>query len=187
MPLFDPHNSQTPYTSTPDLHAQHPSEKQQLPAGCTSGPILHIVPTSTKSKGKKVISPLPNEPIPENAESCPIIWVDFPFKNKENPFYFSRRRKWVTLGIALYFAHVTALQTSAFSIGFGSMQRDLGMSDLQAAAGVALYGWVSLLNDFDDWQITWMELTCRALLSAHCVWHQYQKSSDDIGRTSELY
>jgi hypothetical protein len=143
MPLFDPHNSQTPYTSTPDLHAQHPSEKQQLPAGCTPGPILHIVPTSSKSKGKKVISPLPNEPIPENAESCPIIWVDFPFKNKENPFYFSRRRKWVTLGIALYFAHVTALQTSAFSIGFGSMQRDLGMSDLQAAAGVALYGWVS--------------------------------------------
>jgi hypothetical protein len=36
------------------------------------------------------------------------------------------------------------LQTSAFSIGFGSMQRDLGMTDLQAAAGVALYGWVSL-------------------------------------------
>jgi len=146
MPLFDPHNSQTPYTSTPSLHGHANSEKPQLPAGCTSGPVLHLVPTSTKSDSKstsrKVISPLPNESIPENAESCPIIWVDFPLKSKENPFYFSRRRKWITLGIALYFAHVTALQTSAFSIGFGSMQRDLGMSDLQAAAGVALYGWV---------------------------------------------
>jgi hypothetical protein len=46
------------------------------------------------------------------------------------------------MAIALYFAHVTALQTSAYSIGFGSMQRDLGMTNLQAAAGVALYGWV---------------------------------------------
>jgi hypothetical protein len=146
MPLFDPHNSQTPYASTPSLHAQHPSEKNQLPAGCSTGPILHIASTSPngKGKGKKVISPLPNETIPEDAESCPIIWVDFPLKSKENPFYFSRRRKWITLGIALYFAHVTALQTSAFSIGFGSMQRDLNMTDLQAAAGVALYGWVSL-------------------------------------------
>ena len=154
MPLFDPHHSQTPYASTPSVNIHHPqgAEKQQLPPGCTPGPTLHEVPISTK-KGKdgttktKVIAPLPNEPIPENAESCPIIWVDFPLKSKENPFYFSRRRKWITLGIALYFAHVTALQTSAFSIGFGSMQRDLGMTDLQAAAGVALYGWVSQNDD----------------------------------------
>jgi hypothetical protein len=166
MPLFDPHNSQTPYASTPSLHIPHDSEKKQLPAGCTPGPTLHIVPTSAKgeSEGKKVISPLPNEPIPENAESCPIIWVDFPFKSKENPFYFSRRRKWITLGIALYFAHVTALQTSAFSIGFGSMQRDLGMTDLQAAAGVALYGWVSCGH-----QATESQLMCRVSLLGLCV------------------
>jgi len=145
MPLFDPHHSQTPYHSTPDIQALRPTEKPQLPAGCTPGPILHLVPTSPKGKGKghsKVISPLPGQELPEDAEPCPIIWVDFPLKSRENPFYFSKKRKWVTMAIALYFAHVTALQTSAYSIGFGSMQRDLGMTDLQAAAGVALYGWV---------------------------------------------
>jgi MFS family permease len=58
----------------------------------------------------------------------------------------------VTMAIALYFAHVTALQTSAYSIGFGSMQRELGMTNLQAAAGVALYGWVS-----KSWECEHME------------------------------
>jgi hypothetical protein len=143
MPLFDPHHSQTPFASTPTIHGLQPTEKDELPPGCTSGPVLHLVPTSTKEDGKtKVIAPIPGQDLPDNAEACPIIWVDFPLKSRENPFYFSRRRKWVTMAIALYFAHVTALQTSAYSIGFGSMQRDLGMTNLQAAAGVALYGWV---------------------------------------------
>lgn len=60
----------------------------------------------------------------------------------------------------MYFAHVTALQTSAFSIGFGSMQRDLGMSDLQAAAGVALYGWVRL-SGLEKWV---------GLMAGLCYW-----------------
>lgn len=160
MPLFDPHNSQTPYTSTPSLHAQHqrlqeqrqeghqtPLDKSQLPPGCTPGPVLHLVPVKPGKNGKppkvKVVAPLPDEAPPEGSEPCPIIWVDFPSQSKENPFYFSRRRKWMILAVALYFAHVTALQTSAYSIGYGSMQRDLGMTNLQAATGVSLYGWVS--------------------------------------------
>lgn len=146
MPLVDPHNSQTPYTSTPSVNVQTPTtplDKEHLPPGCTPGPVLRLVPVPKKPGKVKVVAPLPDETPPPDSESCPIIWVDFPYQSKENPFFFSRRRKWVTLAVALYFAHVTALQTSAYSIGFGSMQRDLGMTDLQAATGVSLYGWVS--------------------------------------------
>lgn len=62
------------------------------------------------------------------------------------------------LGVALYFAHVTALQTSAFSIGFGSMQRDLGMTDLQAATGVSLYGWVSHRLSLIGTDCSWIKI-----------------------------
>lgn len=91
------------------------------------------------------------------------------------------------LAVALYFAHVTALQTSAYSIGYGSMQRDLGMTNLQAATGVSLYGWVSYFYPVD------IEATCdrmvdrdhRGSLLDRYAWHLYRRSLDVIGHMSQ--
>ncbi|WVR06701.1 hypothetical protein IAU60_003733 [Kwoniella sp. DSM 27419] len=104
-------------------------DRKVLPAGCTYGPTLGMI-------GRKVVS----QPT-EETDQVPVIWVDFPPNSQENPFSFTRRRKIVIMCVALFFANITAYQTSAYSAGFDSMKRDLGMTNLQASAGVSLYGW----------------------------------------------
>jgi hypothetical protein len=42
----------------------------------------------------------------------------------------------------VFFTGMTAFSTSAYSIGIPSMMADLGMTDLQALAGVGLYAFV---------------------------------------------
>lgn len=124
----------------------------ELPAGCSHGPILYVsdhavssspvqTPPSLATTISRTLSRSPSKLA--GPEPTQIIWVDFPPSSRANPFFFSRRRKWGIMAVALLYAFITSLQTSAFSIGFDSMQRDLGMSNLQAAAGVSLYGWVS--------------------------------------------
>ncbi|WVW85154.1 hypothetical protein I302_107192 [Kwoniella bestiolae CBS 10118] len=128
---------------TSQTHTPHKTEKpptpNSLPEGCTLGPIL-----GKTSRG--VIS------IPKSSESSPavqqeeyeeirVIWVDFPAGSKENPFSFSTKRKLGIMAVALFFANITAYETSSYSIGIPSMKRDLGATDLQAASGISLYGW----------------------------------------------
>ncbi|OCF35086.1 hypothetical protein I316_03126 [Kwoniella heveanensis BCC8398] len=102
----------------------------ELPSGCVRGPILGLT-----SRGVVVSHPSAED------ERVPVIWVDFPPNSTRNPFFFSAKKKVLIMTVALFFGNITAYQTSAYSIGFTSMKRDLGATDLQAAAGVSLYGW----------------------------------------------
>ena len=127
----------------------------ELPAGCTVGPQLYLTPD-----GRVVAGVLEDEnaedigqPAQETetdreadtpGEPIPIIWVEFPPGSPENPFSYSHKRKITTMACALFFAAMTALQASAYAPGIPSMRRDLGMSQLQADAGVSLYPWVSM-------------------------------------------
>ncbi|OCF57017.1 hypothetical protein L486_05874 [Kwoniella mangroviensis CBS 10435] len=106
-----------------------------LPDGCTLGPIL-----GKTSRGIISLSKSSEEAIEEH-EEVRVIWVDFPPGSQENPFFFSKRRKLGIMAVALFFANITAFETSSYSIGIPSMKRDLGATDLQAAAGISLYGW----------------------------------------------
>ncbi|WWC63027.1 uncharacterized protein I303_105626 [Kwoniella dejecticola CBS 10117] len=108
-----------------------------LPPGCTWGPTLGLT-----SRG--VVSPARSSEAEAQGlevEQTRVIWVDFPTASKENPFFFSKRRKLGIMAVALFFANITAFETSSYSIGIPSMRRDLGATALQAATGISLYGW----------------------------------------------
>ncbi|WVF69044.1 hypothetical protein IAT40_003818 [Kwoniella sp. CBS 6097] len=109
-----------------------PQLTSELPPGCVRGPTLGLTRQGVVS-----------QPSAED-EKIPVIWVDFPPNSTSNPFFFSAKKKVLIMTVALFFGNITAYQTSAYSIGFTSMKRDLGATDLQAAAGVSLYGWVGL-------------------------------------------
>lgn len=115
--------------------ANDPQSNKSLPAGCSYGPILHLV---TKPHHNILTTAV------EDSETVPVIWVDFPPKSPDNPFFFSKRRKWAILAVAFFFAHMTSEQVSAFPIGAGTMIRDIpGMTDFYVALGTSAYGWVS--------------------------------------------
>ncbi|WRT66787.1 uncharacterized protein IL334_003750 [Kwoniella shivajii] len=106
-----------------------------LPPGCTYGPSLRLTPRGVVSRQLSTPSAACD------GEDVRIIYVDFPLGSSENPFFFSRRRKLGIMLVALFYAMITAYETSSYSIGAPSMQRDLHATDLQAASGVSLYGW----------------------------------------------
>lgn len=70
-----------------------------------------------------------------------VIWVDFPAGSKENPFYFPFPRKLGITVVAVFYTLLSAYTTSAFSISAGTMCDDLGCSQLEVEAGIALYCW----------------------------------------------
>lgn len=70
-----------------------------------------------------------------------VIWVDFPAGSKENPFYFPFPRKLGITIVAVFYTLLSAYTTSAFSISAGTMCDDLGCTQLEVEAGIALYCW----------------------------------------------
>ena len=128
--------------------SSNPSTSQtaaaKLPAGCCIGPQLYLTPhgrvLSEAPEAEK--GDQPDRGSASSLEPVPIIWVEFPPDSPENPFSYSRKRKTTTMACALFFAGMTALQASAYAPGIPSMRRDLGMTQLQADAGVSLFPWV---------------------------------------------
>lgn len=85
-----------------------------------------------------------------------VIWVDFPPDSRDNPFYFSRRRKvGITMCALIYCAFccrcskpaclTTAMTASAFAVQSGPMCEDLKCYPLGAATGIAMYAWGAAL------------------------------------------
>lgn len=105
-----------------------------LPPGCSYG-------TLTLDQALNLPDATEDEKNPQRQ----VIWVDFAPSSPENPFFFSKVRKRAIICVAVFFTGVTALNTSAYSIGEQSMSRDLGLNSAEAASGLALYAWVSLI------------------------------------------
>ncbi|GMK59838.1 hypothetical protein CspeluHIS016_0900550 [Cutaneotrichosporon spelunceum] len=70
-----------------------------------------------------------------------VIWVDFPPDCRENPFYFSTRRKVGITMCALIYCWYCSMTASAFAIQAGDMCADLHCPRLGAEAGIGLYAW----------------------------------------------
>ena len=141
--------------STSTLHEGRSSPKperviRELPAGCSIGPQLYETPrgivsgfedeaeasTSSKTSSIQPQHGTPGTPIK-------IIWVEFPPGSPDNPFSYSRKRKGAIMFCALFFAFCASLNGASYAPGIPSMRRDLGTTEVQAAAGISLYPWVS--------------------------------------------
>ncbi|WWC88263.1 uncharacterized protein L201_003170 [Kwoniella dendrophila CBS 6074] len=146
QPQLDQSRLQSSSTKTEGNTSQTHNNKikNNLPEGCTFGPILGITSVGVKSLNElhRITTHGTEKSVHDlNIEKVKVIWVDFPHKSKENPFYYSKWRKLGIMAVALFFANITAFATSSYSIGIPSMRNDLGATQLQAATGVSLYGW----------------------------------------------
>lgn len=125
---------------TPKSGLNTPSNRYSpLPPGCTYGRL-------TRDQARNL--PHDDSTQDEKDGERRIIWVDFEPSSPENPFFFSKMRKRAIISVAIFFTGMTALATSAYSIGEQSMSRDLGLSSAQASSGLSLYAWVGLLASF---------------------------------------
>ncbi|BEI79799.1 hypothetical protein CcaverHIS002_0103280 [Cutaneotrichosporon cavernicola] len=81
--------------------------------------------------------------IPGKDESAAerVIWVDFPPDSRDNPFYFSTKRKVCITMCALIYCWYCSMTASAFAIQSGAMCEDLHCPHLGAEAGIGLYAW----------------------------------------------
>jgi MFS family permease len=68
------------------------------------------------------------------------IWVEFEKDDQENPFNFSRRRKWTTTILAVIFTAEVAATAGAYVPGIPSMERDLGEGNHEVSLlGISIY------------------------------------------------
>ncbi|WVQ83220.1 hypothetical protein IAT38_005359 [Cryptococcus sp. DSM 104549] len=133
-----------PYSSAPeddskafsDTPLPRPSRlpSTSLPPGCHWGPAL------TPELRASLRLPPPAEG-DSSAEPEWVIWVDFPPNCPQNPFFFTNTRKFAITLVATLFTALSAMNVSAYSIGEESMCRDLGCSDVEVSAGIAVYSW----------------------------------------------
>lgn len=73
--------------------------------------------------------------------ASPIIWVEFSPLSPHDPLHFPLSKKYVITTIACIFTFWTSLNASSYAIGEGTLERDLGATRVQAAAGLSLYAW----------------------------------------------
>lgn len=69
-----------------------------------------------------------------------VIWVDFPAHDPEDPFNFSKTRKWCITILGVLFTAEVAATASAYVPGIPSMERDLDITNHQLSLlGIAIY------------------------------------------------
>ncbi|GAC97838.1 multidrug transporter [Pseudozyma hubeiensis SY62] len=69
-----------------------------------------------------------------------VIWVDFPPDDPENPFNFTKTRKWCITLLGVLFTAEVAATASAYVPGIPSMERDLGITNHELSLlGIAIY------------------------------------------------
>jgi len=125
--------------ASPNTYTDSAHDVPALPPGCKYG---HLPPSSEIPQTPSE-TPAEHRRREEEKSSRAVIWVDFAPSSTENPFFFSKARKRAILIVAIFFTGMTAFNTSAYSIGEGSMSRDLGLNNAEASAGLSLYAWVS--------------------------------------------
>ncbi|WRT64795.1 uncharacterized protein IL334_001729 [Kwoniella shivajii] len=112
---------------------------KELPSGCTYGPIIDSTfrDTSNLELEDELFGSSNNN---GNGEDIYIIiWVDLPIGSPINPLNFSTKRKYGIMTVATLFTCLTAVNVGAFSIGLGSMMKDLKITRFQASLGNGLY------------------------------------------------
>ncbi|KAF8993772.1 MFS general substrate transporter [Cyathus striatus] len=67
------------------------------------------------------------------------FYIEFEEGDKRNPINFSRRKKWTITALACISTYIASSSTSAYSIGYASMMRDLNCTLFQATIGLSVY------------------------------------------------
>jgi hypothetical protein len=76
----------------------------------------------------------------EKEKDGDVIWVDFEDGDPENPFNFSKTRKWTTTLMAVFYTMEVAATASAYVPGIPSMERDLNIINHELSLlGISLY------------------------------------------------
>ncbi|WWC67915.1 uncharacterized protein I206_101833 [Kwoniella pini CBS 10737] len=108
-----------------------------LPAGCSYGPT--ITPTYLEETNIVLEPELVSQIHSGKSNECKLLWVDFPPLSPQNPFNFSKGRKFGITCVATLFTLQTSMNVGAFSIGMESMTRDLNCTRDQAAIGLGIF------------------------------------------------
>lgn len=83
--------------------------------------------------------PLPGQD-PKDESRNDVIWVEFPKGDPENPFNFSKFRKWTITILAAFFTIEVAATASAYVPGIPQMERDLNVKNHELSLlGIAIY------------------------------------------------
>ncbi|GAA5908018.1 hypothetical protein JCM8208_004025 [Rhodotorula glutinis] len=75
----------------------------------------------------------------EGKEGREVIWTEWNVDDRENPFNWSRRKKWQTCLIACFFTLSAAYSGTAFAMGTPSLMRDLNVSHEVATLGLSFF------------------------------------------------
>ncbi|GAA6043247.1 hypothetical protein JCM8097_008485 [Rhodosporidiobolus ruineniae] len=75
----------------------------------------------------------------EGVPAREVIWLEFPEGDPENPFNWSKRKKWQTALIACVFTLLVAYAGTAFAMGSESMMEELGCSREVATLGLSVF------------------------------------------------
>lgn len=130
-------------TIVDEEHAIHQQagSKAPIPASLHPGS-AELPPPSTDHDLEKIPQADP-EILREEAReeaSGEVIWVDFPPNDPENPFNFSKTRKWCITILGVLFTAEVAATASAYVPGIPSMERDLGITNHELSLlGIAIY------------------------------------------------
>ena len=83
--------------------------------------------------------PLPEQETKDESKTD-VIWVEFPKGDPENPFNFSKFRKWTITVLAAFFTIEVAATASAYVPGIPQMERDLNVTNHELSLlGIAIY------------------------------------------------
>ncbi|KAJ7708906.1 MFS polyamine transporter [Mycena rosella] len=67
------------------------------------------------------------------------LYVEFEDGDPRNPTCFPRSKKWAITFLACFSTVIAAFASSAYSLGFDSMMRDLNCTEFQATVGLSVY------------------------------------------------
>ncbi|KAF9005034.1 MFS polyamine transporter [Cyathus striatus] len=67
------------------------------------------------------------------------FYIEFEEGDERNPINFSCRKKWTITAFACILTYIASSSTSAYSIGYASMMRDLNCTLFQATIGLSVY------------------------------------------------
>lgn len=75
----------------------------------------------------------------QEAADGDVIWVEFEENDPENPFNWSKARKWTITALAVFFTAEVAATASAYVPGISKMEAELGNKHEVSLLGISIY------------------------------------------------
>ncbi|KAJ1026257.1 hypothetical protein NDA16_002344 [Ustilago loliicola] len=127
----DSTSSQSPHSNNSTIVDDQQGKIVSDPVPAELHPASTELPQPTGHDAEKDLEKVPQaDPSTLKAEaSSDVIWVDFPPGDPENPFNFSKTRKWCITILGVLFTAEVAATASAYVPGIPSMERDLSITN----------------------------------------------------------